>query len=143
MASVQTMGFDHVGVHPQLNLPRNSQDLPVRNVQARSRLMDLRARDQRDPRCQAPLPTSLAIYRRYRAAALRRRSDLCSSRIFSSAGTASLRMRSTFLLLSRSKSEAGGPTGPRNTRSASSTHFNLLVALAFGSKRPDSIAASI
>jgi hypothetical protein len=58
MASVQTTGFDHVGVHPQLNLPRNSQDLPVRNVQARSRLMDLRARDQRDP--QAPLPTSLA-----------------------------------------------------------------------------------
>jgi hypothetical protein len=28
-----------VGVHPQLNLPRNSQDLPVRNAQVRNRLM--------------------------------------------------------------------------------------------------------
>src|SRR6266850_5401676 len=34
-------GFDHVGVHPQLNLPRISQDLPVRNAQARSRLIDI------------------------------------------------------------------------------------------------------
>src|SRR6267143_6102048 len=42
-------GFDHVGVHPQLNLPRISQDLPVRNAQARSRLMDLGAPD-RSPR---------------------------------------------------------------------------------------------
>ena len=36
--------FDHVGVHPQLNLPRNSQDLPVRNAQARNRLMEIRGR---------------------------------------------------------------------------------------------------
>jgi hypothetical protein len=36
----QTTGFDHVGVHPQLNLPRNSQDFPVGNAQARNRLMD-------------------------------------------------------------------------------------------------------
>jgi hypothetical protein len=28
----QTTGFDHVGVHPQLNLPRNSQDFPVGNA---------------------------------------------------------------------------------------------------------------
>ena len=40
----QTTGFDHVGVHPQLNLPRNSQNLPVRNAQARNRLMGLCAR---------------------------------------------------------------------------------------------------
>ena len=33
----------HVGVHPQLNLPRNSQDLPVRNAQVRSRLKYLQA----------------------------------------------------------------------------------------------------
>ena len=37
--------FGHVGVHPQLNLPRNSQDLPVRNAQARNRLMESRARE--------------------------------------------------------------------------------------------------
>jgi hypothetical protein len=30
-----------VGVNPQLNLPRNSQDLPVWNAQARNRLMDI------------------------------------------------------------------------------------------------------
>ncbi len=37
----QTTRFDHVGVHPQLNLPRNSQDLSVRNAQARNRLMEI------------------------------------------------------------------------------------------------------
>ena len=42
----QTMGCDHVCVHHQLNLPRNSQDLSVRNAQARNRLMGLRARDR-------------------------------------------------------------------------------------------------
>ena len=42
----QTMGCDHVCVHHQLNLPRNSQDLSVRNVQARNRLMGLWARDR-------------------------------------------------------------------------------------------------
>ena len=36
----QKTGFDHVGVHPQLNLPRNSQDVPVGNAQVRSRLID-------------------------------------------------------------------------------------------------------
>ena len=33
--------FGHVGVHPQLNLPRNSQDLSVRNAQARNLLMEI------------------------------------------------------------------------------------------------------
>jgi len=42
----QTMGCDHVCVHHQLNLPRNSQDLSVRNVQARNRLTGLWARDR-------------------------------------------------------------------------------------------------
>ena len=42
----QTMGCDHVCVHHQLNLPQNSQDLPVRNAQARNRLMGLWARDR-------------------------------------------------------------------------------------------------
>jgi hypothetical protein len=42
----QTMGCDHVCVHHQLNLPRNSQDLSVRNAQARNRLMDLWARNR-------------------------------------------------------------------------------------------------
>jgi hypothetical protein len=37
----QTTRFDHVGVHPQLNLPRNSQDLPVWNAQVGSRLIDI------------------------------------------------------------------------------------------------------
>ena len=46
MAFDQTMGCDHVCVHHQLNLPRNSQDLSVRNAQARNRLMGLRARDR-------------------------------------------------------------------------------------------------
>jgi hypothetical protein len=44
----QTTRFGHVGIHPQLHLPRSSQDLPVRNAQVRSRLMDRQARD-RDP----------------------------------------------------------------------------------------------
>jgi predicted RNA-binding Zn-ribbon protein involved in translation (DUF1610 family) len=38
----QTMGCDHVCVHTQLNLPRNSQDLPLWNAQAHTRLMGLR-----------------------------------------------------------------------------------------------------
>jgi len=42
----QTTRFDHVGVHHQLTLPRNSQDLSVRNVQARNRLMGLWAQDR-------------------------------------------------------------------------------------------------
>jgi len=42
----QTTRFDHVGVHHQLNLPRNSQDLSVRNAQARNRLIGLWARDR-------------------------------------------------------------------------------------------------
>ena len=42
----QTMGCDHVCVHHQLNLPRNSQDLSVRNAQARNQLMGLWARDR-------------------------------------------------------------------------------------------------
>jgi predicted RNA-binding Zn-ribbon protein involved in translation (DUF1610 family) len=42
----QTMGCDHVCVHHQLNIPRNSQDLSVRNAQARNRLMGLWARDR-------------------------------------------------------------------------------------------------
>src|ERR1700681_3412292 len=36
-----TTGFSHVCVHPQLNLPRSSQELPVRNAQVRSRLTDI------------------------------------------------------------------------------------------------------
>ena len=40
------MGCDHVCVHHQLDLPRNSQDLSVRNVQARNRLMGLWAQDR-------------------------------------------------------------------------------------------------
>jgi hypothetical protein len=51
----QTMGCDHVCVHHQLNLPRNSQDLPVRNAQARNRLMRLWARN-RDLRRTANQP---------------------------------------------------------------------------------------
>jgi predicted RNA-binding Zn-ribbon protein involved in translation (DUF1610 family) len=51
----QTTGYDHVCVHHQLNLPRNSQDLSVRNAQARNRLMRLRARN-RDLRRTANQP---------------------------------------------------------------------------------------
>jgi len=36
-----TTEFDHVGVHPQLHLPRNSQDLPFWNAQVPSRLTDI------------------------------------------------------------------------------------------------------
>ena len=46
----QTTGFDHVGVHHQLNLPRISQDLPVRNAQARNQLIGLWARDRNSRR---------------------------------------------------------------------------------------------
>jgi|GEM_PF-6180755 predicted RNA-binding Zn-ribbon protein involved in translation (DUF1610 family) len=51
----QTTGYDHVCVHHQLNLPRNSQDLSVRNAQARNRLMRLRTRN-RDLRRTASQP---------------------------------------------------------------------------------------
>jgi hypothetical protein len=51
----QTTRFDHVGVHPQLNLPRNSQDLSVRNAQARDRLKDRSL--GAEPKLKTPLRT--------------------------------------------------------------------------------------
>jgi len=58
----QTTECDHVGVHPQLNLPGISQDHPVRNAQARSRLMDLRARDRIRQDIPRPLNGVFGVY---------------------------------------------------------------------------------
>ena len=43
----QTMGCDHVSVHTQFNLPRSTQDLPIRNAQAGNRLMGLWAQHRK------------------------------------------------------------------------------------------------
>jgi hypothetical protein len=38
----QTTGFDHADVHPQLDLPRISQELPDRYAEASSRYLKLK-----------------------------------------------------------------------------------------------------
>jgi hypothetical protein len=64
----QTMGCDRVCVHHQLNLPRNSQDLSVRNAQARNRLMGLWARDRNlrrtanEPDCGATIHSWYGVF---------------------------------------------------------------------------------